>query len=320
MRTHNNDRIRRVTEAMLCMQRASWEQGVCAQALIAQGDEGRALLFAHEAVVRQAADGRLGVVGEDASVCDPAANGIPVLFAWQRTKAEMYRSAARRMAEWLLNTSRKASDGTLYHLIHRDEVWIDSLYMAPPFLAAAGYFEEAVAQVGGFRRFLWDRDRALFSHKWDDAAKRLGRPEFWASGNGWAAAGIVRILEYLPDTAEGRRAELSGYLTELLDGASSRLRPDGLFHDVLDDPSSFVETNAGQMFAFAIYRGVVLGFVGENYLGRAEAMRAAAISKIDEEGFVRGACGSPDFDTPGVSAEAQAFFLLMEAARAGLSV
>ncbi len=310
------ERIKRVTEVMLSMQRASWEQGVCAQALIAQGDGARALLFANDAVVRQAPDGRLAIVGDDAAVCDPAANGIPVLYAWERTRADLYLRASDRMAEWLLETKRKTADGTLYHLLDRDEVWIDSIFMAPPFLAASGHPAEALAQVEGFRRLLWDGHRSLFSHKWDDAAKRLCRPEFWASGNGWAAAGIVRTIEFLPDTMREERARLSGYLVELLDGAISRLRSDGLFHDIIDDSSTFSETNAGQMFAFAIYRGVALGCVGERYLDRAEAMRAGALSKIDETGFVRGASGSPGFDAPGVSAEAQAFLLLMEAARA----
>jgi len=43
-------------------------------------------------------------------------------------------------------------------------------------------------------------------------------------------------------------------------------------------------------------------------------MRAAARAKCDRWGFVRGVCGAPNFDHPGVATEGQAFHILMEAA------
>jgi hypothetical protein len=43
-------------------------------------------------------------------------------------------------------------------------------------------------------------------------------------------------------------------------------------------------------------------------------MRAGAHSKIDQYGVVQDACSSPNFDRAGTSTEAQAFFLMMEAA------
>lgn len=48
----------------------------------------------------------------------------------------------------------------------------------------------------------------------------------------------------------------------------------------------------------------------------ADRMRAAARAKVDADGFVQGVCAAPLFASPGVSAEGQAFFLLMEAAAA----
>jgi hypothetical protein len=37
---------------------------------------------------------------------------------------------------------------------------------------------------------------------------------------------------------------------------------------------------------------------------------------VDADGFVQGVCGAPGFNKPGISAEGQAFFLMMEAAAA----
>ena len=75
-----------------------------------------------------------------------------------------------------------------------------------------------------------------------------------------------------------------------------------------------METNVGQMVAYAIYRGVARGYIDESYLKYADKAREAAYSKVDEYGFVQGVCGAPTFDYPGVAPEGQAFFILMEAA------
>lgn len=104
------------------------------------------------------------------------------------------------------------------------------------------------------------------------------------------------------------------YLKSMLNGCLRYQHEDGFFHDILDDPTSFVETNAGQMFAYAIYRGVKSGYLNRTYLCYADKARAAAHSMVDELGFVRGVCGMPRFQAPGVAPEGQAFFILMEAA------
>ena len=70
-----------------------------------------------------------------------------------------------------------------------------------------------------------------------------------------------------------------------------------------------------QMLAYTIYRGVKAGYLDGRYVIFADKAREAAHKKVDQYGFVRDVCGMPMFDKPGIAAEGQAFFLLMEAAR-----
>lgn len=100
----------------------------------------------------------------------------------------------------------------------------------------------------------------------------------------------------------------------IVDGCLAHQRPDGLLHNVVDDPATFVETNLAQMLAYAAYTGVPAGWLPARYRRRADGMRAAARAKMDAHGFVQEACGAPEFDRPGVSTEAQAFCVLMESA------
>lgn len=81
---------------------------------------------------------------------------------------------------------------------------------------------------------------------------------------------------------------IASFVKELIDGCLKYQRQDGLFHDILDDPATFVETNTAQMLAYSIFRGVKGGWLDDSYLQSAKKMRDAAYRKIDEFGLVQG--------------------------------
>jgi rhamnogalacturonyl hydrolase YesR len=305
----------RVKQALLATQRHSWEQGVAAQAFLELGDDELVILMAVEAVLRQREDGRLGVVGANHAVTDPAANGEAVLHAARLTGDTVLDAAWKRMLEFLMHDAPRTRDGTLHHLVTLPQVWIDSMYMAPPFLAVAGEPEEAVRQIEGMRRLLWLPDKQLYAHQWDDGALAFRRADCWGVGNGWAAAGITRVLRSLPERMGAEKARLAGYVREVVDGCLAHQRADGLFHDVVDDQATFVETNLAQMLAYTIYRGLRGGWLDATYRAHADRLRDAARAKVDDYGLVQGVCGAPHFDHSGTAPEGQAFYLLMEAAR-----
>jgi len=318
---HTEPAIEKVKHALLAMQRHSWEQGVAAQAFLELGEDEWVILMAKEAVLRQREDGRLGVVGPNHAVTDPAANGEPVLYAARLIGDLSLYEAAGRMLQWLLHHAPRTADGTLHHLTAKPEVWIDSMYMAPPFLAVAGHPREAVRQIDGMRRLLWLPDKQLYAHQWDDGAQAFVRADCWGVGNGWAAAGITRVLRALPEEMAEEKQRLAAYVREVVDGCLAYRCPVGrsdgtLFHDVVDDPSTFVETNLAQMLAYTVYRGVAGGWLDAAYLAHAGRMRQAAHAQVDAYGLVQGVCAAPHFDRPGTAPEGQAFFLLMEAAYA----
>jgi len=306
--------VEKVRMAMLSMQRHAWEQGVAMQALLEWGDRDMVVMMAREAVLRISPDGRLGQVWDNHGVTDPGSNGEGVIFAAKATDDPALKSGADRMLEYFLKTAPRTKDGTFHHIDDKPQVWIDSMYMAPPFLAVAVAPAEAVSQVEGMRRLLWNKSAGLFSHIWDDDKKAFERAAFWGVGNGWAAAGMTRVLRALPESLRAERKRLVGYIREALDGCLEHRRPDGLFHDVVDKPETFIETNLSQMLSYTIFRGVKGGWVPKSFLKDAEIMRKAARAKVDDLGYVRDVCGSPTFEKPGTATEGQAFFILMEAA------
>lgn len=312
--TSGNDTIDKVISAMLSMQRRAWEQGVAAQALLELGETDLVILLAKDAVVNQKKDGRLGLNEGDKPVADPASNGEAVLFAARKTGDPVLYKAAMQMVDFLLFKAPRTPEGIIYHNYIENMIWVDAFYMLPPFLAVAGHDEEAVKQIYGYRKILLDPEKHLYYHIWDQDRQKYERKLFWGVGNGWAAAGMTRVVRTLPDSMAEDKKIIKGYIKELLDASLKYQRKDGLFCDILDDPSSFVDTNSAQMFAYTIFRGVSGGWLDNSYLKYGELMRRAVHKKVDAFGLVQGVCGAPNFDHPGTATEGQAFFILMEAA------
>lgn len=310
----HDEKIQKVKLAMLAMQRRPWEQGVAAQSLLELGDYDTMILLAKDSAYLQIADGRLAMPDATHAVTDPAVNGTAVLKAAELTGDAELAHSAQRMADYLLHTAPRTPDGILHHNTPAPELWIDSVYMAPPFLAAAGYPVEAVQQLKGLKRYLWHPEKQLFSHIWHDGNKTFTREDFWGVGNGWAAAGMMRVIAALPPSMNEERQWLVESLRQVIDGCLTYRREDGLFHNVVDQPQTFVETNLAQMLTYSIYRGLQFGILDASYQSHADVMRAAAHQQVDTYGFVQSVCGAPNFDRPGIATEGQAFFLLMEAA------
>jgi unsaturated rhamnogalacturonyl hydrolase len=306
--------VQKVKLAMLAMQRRAWEQGVASQALLELGEHELVILMAKDAVVNQLKDGRLGLNEGNSAVCDPASNGEPLLFAAKETGDSALQKALDRMYEFALYKAPRTRDGIIYHNQIENQVWVDAIYMMPPFLAVMGNTEEAITQIVGCRRRLQDKSSKLYSHIWDEDRQSFPRKALWGVGNGWAAAGIARVIRCLPSGKSKSKDMLVGYAKEILDGALAFQRKDFLFHDVLNDTSTFVDTNVAQMLCYTIYRGVAQGWLDRSYLAKAEPTRAAIHAKVDRFGLVQGVCGAPQFHSAGTATEGQAFFLLMEAA------
>jgi rhamnogalacturonyl hydrolase YesR len=309
-----SEKIEKVKRAMLSMQRYAWEQGVAAQAMLESGETEWVILMAKDAVLRQLDDGRLAVVSSNQGVTDPAANGEAVFFAAKTTGDSTLQRGAEKMLDYLLTKAPKTKEGTLHHIAHKPQVWVDSMYMAPPFIAVAGRPDEAVKQIEGFRKLLWNPEKKLFSQIWDDGLNDFYRKDFWGVGNGWAAAGMARVIKALPQQMAREKKRLVSYVREVIDGCLAYQRPDGLFHDVIDNPKTFIETNLSQMLAYSIYRGIQGRWLDVSYRKHADRMRKAAHQKVDKYGLVQDVCGAPNFESAGTATEGQAFFILMETA------
>jgi len=52
------------------------------------------------------------------------------------------------------------------------------------------------------------------------------------------------------------KERIARFVKETVDGCLAYQRADGLFHNVVDQPETFIETSRAQMLAFGVYEGI----------------------------------------------------------------
>jgi rhamnogalacturonyl hydrolase YesR len=149
--------------------------------------------------------------------------------------------------------------------------WCDSLFMAPPtwlrLYAATGdtrYRNFAVTNWWRTTDYLYDKKEHLFFRDSTFFDKRgpHGQKIFWGRGNGWVMAGLVRVLQYLPDNDPGR-PRFEQLFKDMAAKILTLQQPDGLWSASLLDPADYPEkeTSGSALFTYALAWGVNQGLL-----------------------------------------------------------
>jgi len=228
------------------------------------------------------------------------------------------KESVQKMYDYLMNEAPKTPDGVIHHNnitfdnhFTSAQLWVDSCYMAPPFIAVMGNVEEAVKQLRGMFRYLQCPETKVLFHNYDVGSGKFVRRLRWATGNGWALMGVARVaIEAKKRGMLDYYKELTEMGNELLDAMLKYQQTDGRFLDIMDDETSFVEGTASMMMSVYIYRGVIEGWLDKKYLEYAEKAFASVTANIDRFGILRHVCGCPHFVVEGTSCEAQAAYVM----------
>jgi len=195
-------------------------------------------------------------------------------------------------AEWAMRAMPRTPHGGMQHITLAEEnhhqLWDDTLMMTVLPLTKIGllldrphYVREATFQFLTHVAYLMDRETGLWFHGWTFEGNHNFAKARWARGNSWLTMVIPDFLELvdLPESDPVRR-----FLIEVLDSqvaALAALQDDsGLWHTLLDDPSSYVEAG----FAYGILKAVRKGYLGAQYSAVAEQAVRAVIANISDDG------------------------------------
>lgn len=211
-----------------------------------------------------------------------------------RTGDAQFLDAARALAA--LNAGfPKGPHGARYHRGDtpgwRWQIWVDCMHVDGPFLAALAattgedrYYDQAADELLGYARTL-QTDRGLLHHGFERECGRNG--QLWARGNGWALMGLVDTLALLP-RAHPAWPELQQRTAALADALMPLQDASGLWHTVLDDPATYLESTLAAMAASALHDAFRHGILDADRFGEMERRaRAAMHAQVTAEGVLR---------------------------------
>ncbi|GAA5900416.1 hypothetical protein JCM8208_005356 [Rhodotorula glutinis] len=300
----------------------------------------------------------------DGSAADPASVGPFVVLAnftldgdeqiAGSSKAQV-DEAVQRQVDVLMSGTPRTPDGAISHRTEDVELWSDFMYMVPPFFAYLGavtlnssLLTEAYTQCALYRTHLRDERTNLWRHIDNSFPGGGGRADagLWATGNGWASYGLLRVLATIvnhPDDGvveefASQSRDLAAWAGEIIEGTWAQPRTNqGLRHNYLNESSSFGDSSGTAILSAATFRLSLLSrrfstsavnLTSPSSLALASAensYRALVPDRVSSAGVVSPVVDPMSFreqldgvkgDGSGASSpEGGAFVLLLEAAR-----
>jgi len=182
------------------------------------------------------------------------------------------------------------------HNKEHELVYVDSLYGASALAMLAkatgdqkyidimnAFFEDVTGQLLDKESGLYYRDPRFIGQRTAN-----GKKIFWSRGNGWAFAGIARVLEYLPKNHPSRQHYLEIFRRQAAE-LIKRQGADGLWRVNLEDPDPFPnpETSGTGFFCFGLAWGINHGVLNrKEYLPAVEKAWAGLTQSLSPEGKV----------------------------------
>lgn len=228
----------------------------------------------------------------------------------EKLKDKEFEALCLKWADWLMECLPRTKEGGFQHVtsangdrqgvrLNENEMWIDTLFMTVLFLNKMGqnynrqdWIDESIHQVLIHIKYLYDKESGLFYHGWTFNERNNFGGVFWCRGNSWFTVGILEYLEFFKGTLN---AGVKQIILDTYKAQVNKLKAlqdqSGLWHTVLDDPTSYVETSGSAAIVAGILKGIRLGILDDSYLECANKGIAGILTNIAEDGTVLNVSG-----------------------------
>lgn len=223
---------------------------------------------------------------------------------------EEFENLCLDWANWLMNCLPRTEERGFQHVtsangdrlgvrLNENEMWIDTLFMTVLFLNRMGqkhnrqdWIDESIHQVLIHIKYLYDKKTGLFYHGWTFNGRNNFGGIFWCRGNSWFTAGI---LEYVDMFGGTMNAGLKEFIIDTYKAQVKALKnlqsKSGLWHTVLDDPTSYEEVSGSAAIVAGILKGIQMGILSDEYLDCVYRGVNAIMDNVAEDGTVLNVSG-----------------------------
>ncbi len=210
--------------------------------------------------------------------------------------SERYLEPCRRSAAWIMECFPRTREGGLQHMtsdtLNDQELWDDTLFMTVLFLANMGriegkpeYIREAEYQFLLHAKYLADPQTGLWYHGWTFNGNHNFAKAFWGRGNCWVTIAIPEFMQMVQCGVEAE-TKLKSILLHQVRSLVRYQNENGMWHTLVDDPTSYVESSATCGFAYGILRAVHTGLIEKDYARAAWKAVDPILDYIHDDGVV----------------------------------
>jgi rhamnogalacturonyl hydrolase YesR len=201
-----------------------------------------------------------------------SAPAMPFIYRL-RTGKEFNNNAAnqsfvKEIQQYLLKDQVRFEDGTFTRYTpEKFTTWTDDMYMGIPFLIQSAllaqdekekkmWFDDAARQIIGFTKRTQNKATGLYRH--GQYSEREAPILHWTRAQGWATFAMAEVLTYLPKN-HALYDTIQTIFTNHLRTCLTFQQENGLWHNVIDKPETFLETSGSALLVFGLARGLNIG-------------------------------------------------------------
>lgn len=196
---------------------------------------------------------------------------------------EKYELAIKNLRNQMLTHPRTSEGGFWHKKIYPNQMWLDGLYMASPFLAEYGLkmnepqlFDEVAKQIILVAKHTYDPKTGLYYHGWDESREQRWAnpktgtsPHFWSRSIGWYMMAMVDALDFLPQN-HPQRPEIIKILNDLSNSLDKfRDKKTGMWYQITDTgdrDGNYIESTGSAMFIYTWVKAAQKAYLPKSYL------------------------------------------------------
>lgn len=222
---------------------------------------------------------------------------LTMSYVGEYLQDEKYLAPCRETAKWIMERFPRTQEGGFQHMtsdtLNDQELWDDTLFMTVLFLANMGrienkreYIDEAQRQFLLHACYLADEQTGLWYHGWTFNGCHNFAGAFWGRGNCWVTIAIPEFLQMV-ECDEAVEEQLAYVLQRQVATLLQYQNENGMWHTLIDDPTSYVESSATCGFGYGILRGVRMGLLSEDCEQAAWDALEPILDYIGDDGVVQ---------------------------------
>lgn len=224
---------------------------------------------------------------------------LTMAFLYEEFGDQRYVPYLRQWANWAMYDLPRTERGGMAHMTyedpHEEQLWDDTLMMTVLPLAKIGklferqdFVEEAKKQFVIHAQYLADKKTGLWYHGWTFDGSHNYANAKWARGNCWVTITIPEVIDILElNEGDFLRDYLINVLNKQVESLAEYQHESGLWHTLIEDPSSYLESSATAGFAYGIIKSINKRYIGDEYKETAEKAVLGLLNEIDETGAVQ---------------------------------